>query len=195
LVTIEEIVVGDLPGAWEALGFRVDDGVCRIGTVALRLAGPTAGRGIVEWSLRGASSVDLDGLPTRRADDREAGPSVRVDHPNGALQLDHVVVESGDFERTTAAFESAGVQLRRTRDDMPRRMAFFRLGEVILELVEGDRKSAAFWGLVVVVDDLDRLAAELGDRVGEIHNAVQPGRRIASLAEHAGVSPAFAFMS
>jgi hypothetical protein len=66
---------------------------------------------------------------------------------------------------------------------------------VILELVESDLSPAAFWGLVVVVDDLDRLAAELGDRLGEIHDAVQPGRRIASLAEHSGVTPAFAFMS
>jgi hypothetical protein len=195
LVTIEEIVLGDLPGVWEALGFRVDDGVWRIGSVAVRLAGPGAGRGIVEWSLRGAASAELDGLPTRRTDFPEAAPSVRVEHPNGALQLDHVVVETGDLERTTAAFESAGIPLRRRRDDMPRRMAFFRLGEVILELVEGDRSPAAFWGMVVVVDDLDRLAAELGDRLGEIHDAVQPGRRIASLAEHAGVSPAFAFMS
>jgi hypothetical protein len=195
LVTIEEIVVGDLPGVWEALGFRVDDGVCRIGSVAVRLGGPGAGRGIVEWTLRGAAGADLDGLPTRRTDSAVTATGGRVEHPNGALQLDHVVVETGDLERTTAAFESAGVQLRRRRDDMPRRMGFFRLGEVILELVESDRSPAAFWGLVVVVDDLDRLAAELGDRLGEIHDAVQPGRRIASLAEHSGVTPAFAFMS
>jgi hypothetical protein len=122
LVTIEEIVVGDLPGVWEALGFRVDDGVCRIGSVAVRLGGPGAGMGIVEWTLRGAAGADLGGLPTRRTDSAVTATRGRVEHPNGALQLDHLVVETGDLERTTAAFESAGVQLRRRRDDMPRRM-------------------------------------------------------------------------
>jgi hypothetical protein len=195
LVTIEELVVGDPPAAWEALGFRVDGDVCRIGSVDVRLAGPAVGSGIVEWSLRGLASAELDGLPTRAVDSAESPPPDRVEHPNGALQLDHVVVESGNPERTTAALESAGVQLRRVRDDMPRRMAFFRLGEVILELVEGGRDGAAFWGLVVMVEDLDRLAADLGDRLGPVHGAVQPGRRIASLGEPAGVSPAFAFMS
>src|SRR5207244_8125436 len=92
--------------------------------------------------------------------------------------------------------EAAGIGLRRLREDLGRRMAFFRLGEVILELVEGEEGSAtAFWGLVVVVEDLDGVAKKLAGHLGPAHDAVQPGRRIASLRPSAGVGPALAFMS
>ncbi len=37
-VEIAELTVADPPDAWEAAGFAVDDdGVCRIGTVPIRL--------------------------------------------------------------------------------------------------------------------------------------------------------------
>jgi hypothetical protein len=199
LVTIDELLVADPPDAWEALGFHVDGDRCRIGAVTLRLAGAERGRGIVEWSLRGASTTELAGLPTRLADresEESDTPPERVDHPNGALQLDHVVVSSGDFDHTVATLEAAGLSLRRIRDDGPRPMAFFRLGEVILELVQGEEGTPAeFWGLVAVVSDLDRLASQLGERLGAVHDAVQPGRRIASLQDAGEVSPALAFMS
>jgi hypothetical protein len=199
VVTIDELVVADPPEAWEALGFRVDGDRCRIGAVTLRLAGSERGRGIVEWSLRGASATELAGLPTRLADgesEESDTPPELVEHPNRALHLDHVVVSSGDFDGTVATLEAAGLALRRISDDGPRRMAFFRLGEVILELVQGeDGTPAAFWGLVAVVSDLDRLASQLGERLGPVHDAVQPGMRIASLRNAGEVSPALAFMS
>ena len=193
MVTIDELRLGDAPAAWEALGFDVDGDACRVGAVTLRLVGGD-GAGILGWSLRGVASAELDGLPTERS--ATAPPSAPVEHPNGAVQIDHVVVSSGDLERTTTALEAAGIRLRRIREDRPRRMAFFRLGEVILELVEGEGGSpATFWGLVVVVRDLDSLAADLGGRLGPVHDAVQPGRRIASLQDGAGIGPALAFMS
>ena len=197
LVAIDELVLADPPEAWEALGFRVDGDRCRIGAVSLRLAGSERGRGIVEWSLRGASTTELAGLPTRLADSEGPGaPPDRVEHPNGALQLDHVVVASGEFDGTVATLEAAGLPLPRIRDDGPRRMAFFRLGEVILELVQGKEGTPPeFWGLEAVVSDLDRLASQLGERLGPVHDAVQPGRRIASLRDAGEVSPALAFMS
>ncbi|MFL5912427.1 MAG: VOC family protein [Gaiellaceae bacterium] len=196
MVTIDELRLSDAPSAWEALGFQVDGDACRIGTVTLRLIGG-GGAGIVGWSLRGAATAELDGLPTELSTETDpaAGPEA-VEHPNGALQIDHVVVSSGDLDRTIAACEAAGIRLRRIREDRPRRMAFFRLGEVILELVEGEHPGPArFWGLVVVVRDLDSLAAQLGQRLCPIHDAVQPGRRIASLQDGAGIGPALAFMS
>jgi hypothetical protein len=49
--------------------------------------------------------------------------------------------------------------------------------------------------LVVSVEDLDALAAALGDRLGKIHSAVQSGRRIATLRQTAGLSPKVAFMT
>jgi hypothetical protein len=48
---------------------------------------------------------------------------------------------------------------------------------------------------VFVVEDLDRLGGELGERLGEPRDAVQPGRRIASLRTEAGVSPPLAFLT
>jgi hypothetical protein len=47
----------------------------------------------------------------------------------------------------------------------------------------------------VVVADLDALASRLGDLLGAIRDAVQPGRRIATLRETAGLGQAVAFMS
>jgi hypothetical protein len=196
VITIDELRLAGAPSAWEALGFQVDGDACRIGTVTLRLTGGD-GAGILGWSLRGASTAELDGLPTEviAPTDPALGPEA-VEHPNGALQIDHVVVSSGNLDRTIAALEAAGISLRRIREDRPRRMAFFRLGEVILEVVERDDGSpTGFWGLVVVVRDLDRLAADLGERLGPAHEAVQPGRRIASLRSGAGIGPALAFMS
>ena len=195
MVTIDELRLGDAPAAWEALGFRVDADACRIGAVTLRLEAGD-GDGILGWSLRGASSAELDGLPTELSAADPAPEPGPVEHPNGALQIDHVVVSSGNLGRTIASLEAAGIGLRRLREDRPRRMAFFRLGEVILEVVEGEEGSPArFWGLVVVVRDLDRLAADLGERLGPAHEAVQPGRRIVSLRSGAGIGPALAFMS
>jgi hypothetical protein len=47
----------------------------------------------------------------------------------------------------------------------------------------------------VTVADLDALAARLGDHLGRIKDAVQPGRRIATLSGAAGLGEAVAFMS
>jgi hypothetical protein len=122
-----------------------------------------------------------------------------AEHPNGAIAIDHVVVTTADFDRTAAALEAAGMPLSRVderRDE--RRIGFRRLGAAIVELVEtkeGPDGPARFWGLVVVVDDLNALADRLGEQLGSIREAVQPGRRIATLRESAGLGEAVAFMS
>jgi hypothetical protein len=46
-----------------------------------------------------------------------------------------------------------------------------------------------------VTSDLDALAARLGDKLGPIRDAVQPGRRIATLRREAGSSVPIAFMT
>src|SRR5436190_1598925 len=90
MVTIAELVIADPPDVWEALGFDVEGDACRVGSVTLRLAGRERGDGIVEWSLAGApAGAELDGLPTRLVD-AAAAPGDLVEHPNGALQLDHL---------------------------------------------------------------------------------------------------------
>ena len=205
-VTIDEITVADEPGAWAKAGFTVDDeGVCCIGQVRVRLVGRDRGKRIIGWSLRGAPdgalADGLDGLPTTASDAPPARPG---DHANGALAVDHVVLFSPDLARTTKAIEAIGVPLRGSRDSdtygAPMRQHFFRLGEVILELIgspdaagEGD---PGFFGLAHTVADLDAAAALLGAHLGDAKDAVQPGRRIATLRhKELGLSIAIALMS
>ncbi len=206
-VTIDEILVGDPPEAWRAAGFTVDDdGTCRIGSVRVRLVGRDGGKRILGWSLRDAPAARLadgrlDGLPTTASD---APPATPATHANGAAQIDHVVLLSPDLARTTAALESVGARASGERETesygAPMRQIFFRLGEVIVELVgqpdatgEGD---PGFFGLAITVGDLDATADLLGAHLGSVKDAVQPGRRIATLRHRdLGMSVATALMS
>lgn len=198
-VTIDELTVADEPEAWQALGFALDGDVCAVGDLRIRLAGLDAGGGLAGWSLRGAGSTELDGLPTTRSDCPPPGESPA--HPNGIAALDHLVAISPTLDRTVAALEAAGLDLRRLREEPTPagapRQAFFRLGTTILEVVQepaqaaeraGGDRPAFFWGLAFVAPDLDATVAGLGDHVSEIRPAVQPGRRIATLRRCAGLS-------
>ena len=44
---------------------------------------------------------------------------------------------------------------------------------------------ARFWGITAVVSDIDAAAVVLGERLGRIKDAVQPGRRIATVRSEA----------
>lgn len=209
--------IADPPEAWEALGFNVSaEGVVVLGDVELWL--DAAGRGITGWTLRRITlHHDVDGLPTGVTSDPPPSTGHHPPHPNGAMGLDHVVVTTPDFDRTSAALESAGIGLRRVQPDdagaarqgeagrraggRPAaggfRQGFRRLGPAILEIVEAPKMPsgpARFWGLVVVVADLAGVRARLAPHVGELRDAVQPGRQIATLSETAGLSPRIAFM-
>jgi hypothetical protein len=203
---LDEVVVADPPEAWQAAGFDVDaDGVCRIGHVRVRLAGPDAGKRIVSWSLRGLppGTDDLDGLPTSVSERAACDPG---EHRNGATVLDHLVVLTPDTERTVKAFGSLGLDLRRTREVPSEQygfeaiQSFFKIGAPILELLgplapSGDGP-CGFFGFAWTVEDLDGLAGQLGPALGTIKDAVQPGRRIATLRhKDVGMSVATAFMT
>jgi hypothetical protein len=77
--------------------------------------------------------------------------------------------------------------------------AFFRLDQTILEVVGPATGSgpgpARFWGLAFTVTNLGTTAAVLGSRLLPAIDAVQPGRRIATLDRSAGSSVAMAFLS
>jgi hypothetical protein len=198
--TIDELVVADAPGAWDALGFAVEGDACVLGDVRVRLAGADAGSGLVGWSLRDVAGTELDGLATVSSD--RPPPSDPPPHPNLVAALDHVVAITPALERTVAALEAAGLDLRRVREEPTPagapRQAFFRLGATILEVVQeppeaierggGADRPAFFWGLALLAPDLDATVAALGDRIGEARAAVQPGRSIASLRRSAGLS-------
>jgi catechol 2,3-dioxygenase-like lactoylglutathione lyase family enzyme len=206
VATLDELVVADVPSAWEACGFAVEEGVCVVGDTRIRLVEGGARHGIEEWTLRDLESLELDGLPTSHSD-RPPPPEAPA-HPNGITGLDHVVAISSDLDRTVATLTAAGLDLRRIREEPTPagapRQAFFRLGSVILEVVQeppeateraGGDRPAFFWGLAFVAPDLEQTVAFLGDRAGEVRDAVQPGRRIATLRRSAGLSVPVALIS
>ena len=205
--SVDTITVADDPSAWRDVGFDVDDrGRCAIGSVVVQLGADEGSHGMVGWSVRGIDTTELDGLPTERSDapEREPAPA----HPNSVATIDHVVAFTPDRARTAAALQSAGLSLRRLRDEPTPAgggfQAFFRLGEVILEVIEYGEGAphvahghapARLWGLAFGVESLDATAALLGDRLSDPRDAVQPGRRIATLRRTAGVGVRMAFMS
>jgi hypothetical protein len=194
-IEIQQLTVGADPVAWKRAGFAIDGGGTRIGAVDLHFA---SGEGILGWRLTSGQG-EIDGLPVAAAAETDAadGP-----HPNGVTHIDHLVVFTPDLGRTTAALEEIGVECRRVRevetDDGPLRQGFFRLGEVILEVVTHGKVApgpARFWGITFAVEDLDACAELLGDRLGSIRDAVQPGRRIATVRSAAGLGLPVALIS
>ena len=205
--TIDEITIADEPASWAALGFTVDDGACELAGVTLRLAGRGAGEGIVGWSLRDLRSAELDGLPTEISTRHPRAPALA--HPNGVVEIDHVVAVSPALDRSVAAFEQAGLDLRRVREEPTPagapRQAFFRLGREILELVQepdevvasngGPERPVHFWGLALLADDIERTVEMMAPHARPARDAVQPGRRISTLARSAGLAIPLALMS
>jgi hypothetical protein len=200
-------VLADEPERWSALGFTVVDGCCQLGGVRLRLVDSGAGRGFIRWSLRAIATEELDGLPTVRSDSPPR--ALASAHPNGALAIDHIVVMTPALDRTVAALQAAGLDLRRIREQHTPagapRQAFFRLGSEILEVVQepdaavqqggGAERPACMWGLALRVADLDHAARALGANAGSIRPAVQSGRRILTLRRSAGLAVPLALMS
>lgn len=203
------ISLGDEPEAWSAIGFDVTARMHLNGAASVRLGLTTVvltgtGGGFNGWTVDGITEpIDaLATLDTRHGESIESGEP----HPNGITAIDHVVVNTGDVDRTAAALNGAGLQCRGSRSTTsygsPMRQQFYWLGDVILELVgpdEGEPTSgepASLFGLALVSGDLDATVAALGDLAGTPRDAVQPGRRIAAIrCERVGVSLPLAVMT
>jgi catechol 2,3-dioxygenase-like lactoylglutathione lyase family enzyme len=208
VTTIAELLVADDPASWRACGFTVDDeGVCRIGSVRVRLDPAAGASGVVSWTLAGAPDegvATVDGLSTAHGEP-ELAPASATSHPIGVRAIDHVVVLTPDPERTAGEVTRVlGLPVKRWRDGesagRPVRQAFFRMGEVVLEVVgppdpEPDGRPASFFGLALTLDDLDAACELLGpQRAGAPRSAVQAGRRIATSRSAAGLRVPVALM-
>ena len=142
---------------------------------------------------------DVDGLSTQVV----APMAPRsAQHPMGASGLDHVVVLTPDLERTSAAIaDVTGCELKRVREVGSMRQGFHRIGRggLIVELVERPDLPdgpASFWGLVLIVDDLDAAYELIGpDRISAPKDAFQPGRRIATIRGDVGLGLPVALMT
>jgi len=200
-------IAGDVD-AWKAIGLAGRDDAdgswfVPLHGTGLRIVSPAAGEdpGVIGWALSGLPAEapsEIDGLATAAVD--PVGP-VFAQHELGASAIDHVVVLTSDLSRTTGAIEAAtGCELKRVREVGEMHQGFHRLGRggLIVEVVaraDVEEGPASFWGLVLNVDDLDAACALLGDLVGEAKDAVQPGRRIATLRTGAGLDLPVALMS
>jgi hypothetical protein len=204
--------VGGSAEPWTSIGLTAADGVSQVGDVTFRyehLVTAGAARGglggadprlgaVRDRGTRGPRRLPTVWLP------EPVTPNQPVEHPLGVTALDHVVVASPDPRRTFACFESAGLQLRLEREagsaQRPLVQGFFRDGQARIEVVgpaePSDDGPATFWGLTLVVEDLDAAVAELGpERCGPARDAVQPGRRIAALTRAAGLPLRVALMT
>lgn len=195
------IHLGGSSDPWVRLGLALgtEPSTLRVGGVACRFDVDSTAPVIALSVADLAAPVELDGL---RFLPEAPGPrATSADHPCRASLIDHVVVMTSSLERTCGAVEAGlGAPLRRIRDVAPGvRQGFHRLGEVILEVVETPQVTAdqaALWGLVVVVDDLDTWAGEIGpELVAPPKPAVQAGRRISNVRPAAGLGLPVAFMS
>ena len=161
----------------------------------------------------------IAGLPVVHVDDAQAldtqvvGTQVveTVAPSNAAPQfvlhivgVDHVVVLADDVRATCDEIAAqSGAPLKRVKEGDRGVQGFHRWGSVILEVVErrlvapnDSATTASYWGLVVVVDQIDEVATHLGpDVIGAPKPAVQPGRRIATLRSGAGLGVPLALMS
>ena len=203
---LSELVL-DVPVApWRDLGFvtapHSDHHHTVIAGVRFVFSGAESG-GLTGWSFdTGSEAVRsvgaVDGIPTTIT----SVPADVFSHRIEVVSIDHVVVMTPSLDRTCGAIESVlGLPLKRIREvGGGVRQGFHRAGPVILEVVErpdiADDEPAHLWGLVFVVDDLDALVNEIGpDKIGAPKQAVQPGRRIATVKRDAGLVVPLAFMT
>ena len=186
LLTIQ---LGDPLDAWVSAGFAVthqsdDTGRVRLGNTTVVLTG--TGAGFEGWALDGVDAA-VDGVPVAAPVATEGSSTI---HPNGVVRLDHVVLATGNGPRTIAALGDAGLVVRGERRGQafgaPVHQTFLWAGDVIVEVVapdgpDPDDQPATVFGLAVVAVDLDATCDRLGDRIGAPRDAVQPGRKVATL--------------
>jgi hypothetical protein len=198
---IEWLRVGSDPLKWQRIGCEVTvDGRIPMLFCSLMVS-VDAPSGLSAWGISGLdpSVTEIDGIATVAVDPMDP---VLCEHPNSGTELDHVVVMTSSLDRTCAAItEATGAPLKRIRDLGSMRQGFHRIGRggLIVEVVERPEITepvASLWGLVINVADLDHAVAMIGaDLIGAPKDAVQPGRRIATLRSGAELGTAVALMS
>ena len=213
MMLLSSLRCGGGTGPWELLGLSVSGDTVSLADVLLIADdGP---RGLSAWSFHRDASIDdsrgdavrdvsVDGIPTRLAVvengvSRVSGTSTIGRHV--VLGVDHVVVMTDDMARTRAAMEEVlGLPLRRERDlGGGARQCFYKPDNTVIEVVTNPRNPAtgsSLWGLVLSVDDLDGLCADLGpDAVSTPKAATQPGRFISTVRPAVGLGVQVALMS
>mgnify|MGYP002785202245 FL=1 len=189
-------VTGTAAGSIAALAFATADpgGTARL---LERRRLPAAGPAL-PWLGRMAVPLAPDSARGLRLLLTEPGPDAQ-----SAVRLDHLVIRSGDPERTLALLGGRlGLDLRldRSNPQWGRRLLFFRCGDLVLEvshaLAEGindapDSPWGMTWGVADVAAQHARLEAA-GFPVSPLRTGRKPGTRIFTVRGNtAGVPTAF----
>lgn len=168
--------LGGSPGSLEALGLDARDGRATVGGVVLAAGGGDRMALDVEGVVDGVLPPCEPVVPA---------PATEGPHPLGAVAVDHVVVLCGDVEAT---IDALGVAPRRVEVRSGRRYGFVVARTALLEFVgpeATDDRPPRPWGIGLAVADLDAAVAWLGPACGPPRDAVQPGRRIATVRHEA----------
>lgn len=144
-----------------------------------------------DGSVRRYQTVDLSPRVTRGLSvlvvERQNGKDLRSPEASsaGAVDaLDHVVVRSADPSAAAALYGAAlGIRLALDRRIGDRRMLFYRIGGVTIEVVEDPTRGPedAFGGLAYRVADIDSANARLhavGFDVSDVRDGAKPGTRV-----------------
>jgi len=200
------VVCNDEPSCWERAGFKLNqDGQCLFaGSFQVRFARNGAfgaiGQGLLGWIWSGIDSIDIGGIATIVQDHPRNKFQNQV-HPNGIIGVDHVVLMTNHVDETILSFEKFGITLKKKQEVNSREgerskfmQAFFRPSHgTIVEVVgptpeHTDKQapvSAFLWGMTFVSENLEQTKQYLGDKLSNIRNAKQHGRKIATLRHKA----------
>ena len=115
----------------------------------------------------------------------------KSENPNGALSVDHVVLHTNDPDKVKQDFQRLGIELKRERSDIYPGITqlFYRPGNgTVIEVVYNKEFTGTFlWGATVVVSDINKAKAALGENSSQPKKAVQPGRHIMTV-RHANLN-------
>ena len=204
---IDWLVVGGPTSPWTDLGL-VSTSADEDGSAQVPLFGTgieidvSAGPGLRRLVMSGIDA-DVNRIDGVAIEVRDQSAPMFAAHPLGATHIDHVVIATDSLVRTCGAIaDVTGAPLKRVREVGEMRQGFHRVGGaggLVVEVVERSglpAGSVTLWGLVLVVDDLDAAAGTLGaERISAPRDAVQPGRRIATLRPVTGLGVPLALMS
>jgi catechol 2,3-dioxygenase-like lactoylglutathione lyase family enzyme len=149
--------------------------------------GGTRGYRTVELAPRATRGLSV--FAVERADVAALREAATPPAPSCADALDHVVVRTADPDAAIALYRDAlGIRLALDRTLGGRRMLFFRVGGVTLEVVHDPSLGAhdVFYGAAYRVRDIDAAHARLraqGRDVSEVRAGNKPGTHVFSVRD------------
>jgi len=135
----------------------------------------------VELSTRNTRGISVFAVERAKPEELRGPPQL---DPSAMHALDHVAIRTADIDAARALYgEGMGVRLALESVVAGRRMLFFRIGAVTLEVVEDKSvgEQDAFYGLTYRVRDLEAAHARLasaGFALSELRQGMKPGTRV-----------------